>query len=257
MLAEVKPIYSRTLRKAQTPIFYELLEVAKQMPESYQKRFELLIQDAENKLNERPVLIPFSSYEFKYKLCKIKDDIANGQNLKAKKVMNKLLKESKHLANSTNYRTIANQKKVIRFLEYILKKSILRNHEQLKELIEISKSKLNNEEIIVPFTRKSFIYDVVRIIENYPDSEIQDRIIEIAQKLPTSQTFLPAYIMKIATEPSEKNICYLVLVVGKMLWQTLEELRQEKIQQEKVLILLNNLSVVQILQNIVKCMWID
>lgn len=204
ILTEVKPIYSRILRKAQTPIFHELLEVAKNLPKDYQQRFELLVQDAENKLNERPVLIPFSSYEFKYKLCKIKDDIANGQNLKAKKVMNKLIKESKHLSNVTNDKTIGNQKKVIRFLEYILKKSILRNHEQLKELIEISKSKLNKEEIIVPFTRKSFIYDAVRIIESYPDADIQDKVIDIVQKLPTSQTFLAAYIMKIATEPSEK-----------------------------------------------------
>lgn len=204
LLAEVKPIYSRVLRKSQTPIFHELLVAVQELPDMYKQRFLLVIQDAENKLNERPVLIPFSSYEFKYKLSKIKDDIANGQNLKAKKVMNKLIKESKRLSNTTNNKTISNQKRVIRFMEYILKKSVLRNHEQLKELIEISKSKLNKEEIIVPFTRKSFIYDIVRIIEDYPNSEVQDRILDIAQKLPTSQTFLAAYIMKIATEPSEK-----------------------------------------------------
>ena len=80
ILTEVKPIYSRILRKAQTPIFHELLVASKSLPENYQQRFELLIQDAENKLNERPVLIPFSSYEFKYKLCKIKDDIATSKN---------------------------------------------------------------------------------------------------------------------------------------------------------------------------------
>ena len=83
-------------------------------------------------------------------------------------------------------------------------KSVLKNNPQLKELIEISKSKLNKEEIIVPFTRKSFIYDVVRIIESYPDSDVQDEIISIAQKLPTSQDFLAAYIVKIATEHPDK-----------------------------------------------------
>ena len=118
--------------------------------------------------------------------------------------MNKLLKESKRLANSTNKKTIHHQKRIIRFLEQIQRKSILKNHEQLKELINISKSKLNNEEIIVPFTRKSFIYDIVRIIEDYPNSEIQDRIISTAQKLPTSQEYLSAYILKIATEQPDK-----------------------------------------------------
>ncbi len=204
LLIEIKPIYSRVLRKAQTPIFYELMAAADKLPFLYQQRFAILIENAESKLNERPVLIPFSSYEFKYKLSKIKDDISNGQNLKAKKVMNKLIKESKHLSNVTNEKTIENQKNVIRFMEYILRKSVLKSNAQLKELIEMSKSKLNKEEIIVPFTRKSFIYDVVRIIENYPDSDVQDEIISIAQKLPTSQDFLAAYIVKIATEHPDK-----------------------------------------------------
>ncbi|MBO5434687.1 hypothetical protein J6A31_02545 [bacterium] len=204
ILQEVKPVYAKNLRKIQSPIFHELFILSEELPELYQNRIKLTIKDAEKKLNEKPVLIPFSSYEFKYKLCKIKDDIACGQNIKAKKVMNKLLKESKRLANSTNKKTIHHQKRIIRFLEQIQRKSILKNHEQLKELINISKSKLNNEEIIVPFTRKSFIYDIVRIIEDYPNSEIQDRIISTAQKLPTSQEYLSAYILKIATEQPDK-----------------------------------------------------
>jgi len=204
LLMEVRPVYARKLRKTQTPIFHEILEVSKSLPDWYRDRFKFIVEEAEKRLNERPVLIPFSSYEFKYKLCKIKEDIYTGQNLKAKKVMNKLIKEAKHLSNSTNPQTIQNQKQVIRFLEHILKKSVLKDYAQLKELIEISKSKLNNEEIIVPFTRKSFIYDIVRTIEDYPDSEIQDKIISIAQKLPTSQEFLSAYILKISTEPSDK-----------------------------------------------------
>ena len=204
LLQEVKPVYAKNLRKIQSPIFHELYVLSEELPQSYQDRIKLTIKDAEKKLNERPVLIPFSSYEFKYKLCKIRDDIACGQNLKAKKVMNKLVKESKRLANSTNKKTIAHQKRIIRFLEQILRKSILKNHTQLKELLEISKSKLNNEEIIVPFTRKSFIYDIVRIIEDYPNSEMQDKIIATAQKLPTSQEYLSAYILKISTEHPDK-----------------------------------------------------
>ena len=204
ILQEVKPVYAKNLRKIQSPIFHELYVLSETLPEFYQERIKLTIKDAEKKLNERPVLIPFSSYEFKYKLCKIRDDIACGQNLKAKKVMNKLLKESKRFANSTNKKTISHQKRIIKFLEQILRKSVLKNHFGLKELIEISKYKLNNKEIIVPFTRKSFIYDIVRTIEDYPDSEIQDKIISTAQKLPTSQEHLSAYILKIATEQPDK-----------------------------------------------------
>lgn len=204
LLIEIRPVYARQLRKAQTPIFHEIIEVSKDLPDWYKDRLKSIVDEAEKKLNERPVLIPFSSYEFKYKLCKIKDDIYTGQNIKAKKVMNKLVKESNRLANTTNKSSINKQKQIIRFLEQILRKSVLKNNMQLKELIEISKSKLNNKEIIVPFTRKSFIYDVVRTIEDYPDSNVQDKIISIAQKLPTSQESLSAYILKISTEPSDK-----------------------------------------------------
>lgn len=204
LLTEIRPVYARQLRKAQSPVFHEILEVAKDLPDRYNDRLKVIVEEAEKKLNERPVLIPFSSYEFKYKLCKIKDDIYMGENLKAKKVMNKLIKESKRLSNSTNKSTINKQKLVIRFLEQILRKSVLKDNPQLKELIEISKLKLNNKEIIVPFRRKSFIYDVIRIIEDYPEIEVQDKLISIAQKLPTSQEFLSAYILKISTEPSDK-----------------------------------------------------
>lgn len=204
LLLEVKPIYSKELRKLQIPIFHELLDVTDTLPYDYQHKYRMLIKEAESRLNETPVLIPFSSYEFKYKLCKIKDDISKGQSVKAKKVMNKLIKESKHLSNATNDRTIGNQKKVIKFMEQILRKSVLSNCIPLKELINLSKRKLNKEEIIVPFTRKSFIYDVVRIIEDYPDSDIQDKVISIAQKLPTSKDCLAAYVVKITTEHSDK-----------------------------------------------------
>ena len=53
------------------------------------------MQETNNKLNERPVIIPFSSYEFKYRLGKIKEDILKTNNTKAKKVMNKLIKRIK------------------------------------------------------------------------------------------------------------------------------------------------------------------
>lgn len=78
------------------------------------------------KLNEKPIVVPFSSYEFKYKLSKIKDDIHNGSDVKSKKVMNKLIKEAKRFSNSTNANTIENQKKVLTFLDIILRKSVLK-----------------------------------------------------------------------------------------------------------------------------------
>lgn len=204
ILQELRPVYSRRLRKKQTPIFRQLLEISHELPQRYQHKVRFLMQETIKKLNDKPVVIPFSSYEFKYKLSKIKDDIANGSDVKSKKVMNKLIKESKRFSNTTSANTIENQKKVLNFLDIILKKSVLKDNYQLRSLIEVSKLRLNKEEILVPFTRKSFIYDIAKLIEDLPDKNLQEKILNIAQTLPTSQESVSAYILKIANEQPDK-----------------------------------------------------
>lgn len=204
ILQELKPVYGRRLIKKQMPIFRELIEISHDLPDKYSSKVKRLMDDTIKKLNDKPVVIPFSSYEFKYKLSKIKDDISNGHDVKSKKVMNKLIKEAKRFSNTTSASTMENQKSVLRFLEIILNKSVLKNNPQLRSLIEVSKSRLNKEEIIVPFTRKAFIYDIAKLIEDLPDKYLQERILRVAQKLPTSQESVSAYIMKIANEQPDK-----------------------------------------------------
>ncbi len=204
ILTEVEPVFKRRLRKKQSAIFRELVESAQNLPDKYKYRFKMFMEETDKKLNDKPIQVPFSSYEFKYKLAKIKEDIQNGQDVKSKKVMNKLLKESKRLSNTTNSRTIENQKKVIDFLDLILKKSVLKNNVQLRELIDISKSRLAQDKIVIPFNRKSFIYDLARLIEDLPNQNLQEELLTIAQKLPTSQDSTSAYIVKVTAEPVDK-----------------------------------------------------
>lgn len=70
--------------------------------------------------------------------------------------MNKLIKEAKRFSNSTNANTIENQKKVLTFLDIILRKSVLKNNAQLRDLLDTSYSRLNDDKIVVPFSRKAF-----------------------------------------------------------------------------------------------------
>lgn len=204
ILQEVKPVYTRRLRKKQAPIFHELTETSYDLPPEYRHKFKLLMEDTEKKLDEKPIVIPFSSYEFKYKLAKIKEDIANGSDIKSKKVMNKITKEAKRFSNTTSASTIERQKQVLWFIDHILKKSVLKNNQQLKDLIEISKSRLNREEIIVPFTRKAFLYDLLKILDDLPNEKLYEKMYTIAQKLPTSQESFSAYVLKIANEQPDK-----------------------------------------------------
>lgn len=211
LLKEIEPVYRRDLRKKQRGIFRNIEENFKELPQQYNDKFKILMADTNKRLDERPVLIPFSSYEFKYKLAKIKNKIVTGDNdLKTKKTMNKLLKESKRLSNTTNEKTIDNQIKVIGMLDWILRKSVLKNNNDLKELIGTSKARLTNKEIIAPFSRKSFIYDLGRIIDDLP-ADSKNKILQNAFKLPTSSQDFSAYMVKIANEPSEK-------IASRILW---------------------------------------
>ena len=123
IMEELKPVYCRRLRKKQAPIFHELSEIFQQLPEQYNNKFKILMENTEKKLNERPVIIPFSSYEFKYKLEKIGQDYLNSPNIKEKKTMRKLLKESKKFANTTSASTLDRQKEVLQFLKLIRTKT--------------------------------------------------------------------------------------------------------------------------------------
>ncbi len=211
LLCEIEPVYRRDLRKKQSGVFRNLQTTFNELPQEYRHKFSLLMKETGKRLNERPVLIPFSSYEFKYKLAKIKDNIVNENDLKSKKVMNKLMKESKRLSNTTNPATIDKQIKVMGMLDWILKKSVLKNNTELKELIGTSKARLTNKEIIAPFSRKSFIYDLGRIIDDLPDKKMHEKIMQEAFKLPTSNEDFSAYMVKISGENSDK-------IASRILW---------------------------------------
>lgn len=210
LIQGVEPIYKRRLRKKQAPIFRQLIEVAHDLPETHRYKFKSLMDETDKKLNERPIIIPFSSYEFKYKLSKIRQDIEAGENIKSKKVMAKLMKETAHFTSSTNPKTIENQKKVLSFLERILNTSVLKENDSLRTLIDTSKSRLNYEKIIMQFSRKSFLYDLNSIISDISDKHLKEELMSIATQLPTSQENISAYILKIASEPSDK-ICHRLL----------------------------------------------
>ena len=67
-----------------------------------------------------------------------------------------------------------------------------------------AQSRLNKDEIVVSFSRKNFIYDLLKIIEDIPDKNIQEKVLQTAEKLPTSKDSTSAYFMKLLSEPPEK-----------------------------------------------------
>ena len=111
---------------------------------------------------------------------------------------------------------------------------MLKNNESLKYIFKNAKSRLRHEKILIPFNNKTFTYDLKQILlpgkenEIYNNTEkfneffnqasandslwvLKERMIGIAESLPTSRTSTAAYIMKFAKEPSEK-------IIYRILW---------------------------------------
>ena len=118
--------------------------------------------------------------------------------------MNKLQKEANKFTNSTTANTIDRQKNTLSFMYKILKHSVLKENTALNNLFNTSKSRLNKERIVIPFNRKSFIYDLSKLIKDIPDQQLLEKMISIAQKLPTSKQSTSAYILKSLTASSDK-----------------------------------------------------
>ena len=67
-----------------------------------------------------------------------------------------------------------------------------------------AKARLDKNEIVVSFSRKNFMYDLVKIIEDIKDDDIQVKVISTAQKLPTSKESFSAFMMKLMPATPDK-----------------------------------------------------
>ena len=211
VLKYLAPDYQEILTAQQNMVFHQLGIAAQELPEEYRYKFVQLMQETKDKQANRPVEVRFSRPEFKYRLEKIQEDVSKMNNLKANKVMIKLIEVDEKLTKEDDSITDDEKLKTVEFMEKILKTSVLKNNQQLKYIFDNAKSRLKHEKILIPFARKTFIYDLKKVLEGLPNEELTERMLGIAESLPTSRYNTPAYIMKFQHEPSEK-------IIYRLLW---------------------------------------
>lgn len=206
--------YEYELIKKQTPLFKALGSMSYCLPDDLRLQLNQLLAETENKINKNPIITRFSVSELNYKLKKIKEDIAKLHDKKSLGIVNHMIKMASEFAPKTDEKNIFCQRKKLTNIEKYLNNSILRENEALQELITISKSKLNDEKISIPFSRKAFIYDLSQIVKELDDSELKETFMKIANKLPTSQNSTAAYVTKYSKESSEK-------IIYRLLWPSM------------------------------------
>ena len=204
ILKKLTPAFRKQLRKKQAPVFEEIDRLAVNLPENTRYKYSRLMDETNRKLLGLPIIVPFSSTEFRYKLEKAKEDFTKRKEYKNIRLINKMLKESERFYKETTFATLDHQKKVLNYLNLLYLRSGLKNNEPMKNLMETSLGRVNEERVVVPFSRKSFIYDLTNIVKTIPDTNLREEMTALAQTLPTSKESVPAYIIKFASEPSEK-----------------------------------------------------
>ena len=68
ILETLVPTYNKRIKKKQLPIFEDLIEMSYELPESHRYRFRQFMAETYDKVNNKPIIVPFSTFEFKYKL---------------------------------------------------------------------------------------------------------------------------------------------------------------------------------------------
>ena len=226
VVLNLAPEHNKKLLKVQQPIFEELTEMAKEMPPEQLKEFHNLMSIIYKKLDHKPVQLPFSAKEFLYKLQRIADEVYKKNNPREKDTMKQLLSLAKKMPEKTEdellpvkqIKSKVKRNKKIRYqrelvktradiltdMEVLVTGSTLKNNQELMRLFAQTRSKIYNIPIVIPFNRKSFIYELQKITNTLEDTKLAHRMVQKAVKLPTSHENLSAFIMKCVEYSSDK-----------------------------------------------------
>ena len=214
VMQNLKSSHEEALIKKQLPILKTISSYAYSLDDDLRMELNGLIQSTEDKIHNLPTICEFNPKEFVYKLNKIKNDIYKLHNKKAFISISHTNEICKNLDLSGTKKSIHRNKKIIKKFENYIKNSPLKDYQPIKNLINTSKAQLNGNKVIIPFSRKSFIFDLSKIINKSDDSNIKEIIMKVADKLPTSKKSPEAFIAKYSKESPEK-------IIYRLLWPSI------------------------------------
>ena len=226
VVRKIAPEHNSKLLEVQRPIFEEISELAQEMPPEQYKEFNNLMNVINQKLNRKPVQLPFSAKEFQYKLQRIADEVAQKNNPNERDIMRRIIALSKQMPEKSldefvalkdikskvkRNKKVKNQRNLIRKraeiltdIEVNVSGTSLTNNQELIRLLSQTRSKIYNIPLVVPFNRKSFIYELRKITDTLDNTKLAHRLVQKAVKLPTSHENLSAFIMKCVEYSSDK-----------------------------------------------------
>lgn len=218
-LKSLYPEYQKELLAIQQPVFEELIRTASEMPHKTFCEFMELMNITNKKISKDPVILPFSAKEFIYKLERAALPIKSKNNKKEVRDMRKLIAAAKEIfKDELNINTrsrfssprdldmllkpgeIMKNFKKMQYLKMLLDNSHLYNNNDIVKIFNTMSARIHYFPTIVPFQRKTFIYDLRKITHDLEDKELANKLMNIAYKLPTSTDEVSAFIVKYAND---------------------------------------------------------
>ncbi len=216
----------KNLRKVQKPKFDAIKTLGAELPPEYVEPFYNFMAIIDKKLYDEPIKREFSLKEFSYKITKITEKMSDG-NLKNRllKLLGMLQNENlntnqKPLSSSfvkqvfdfknikttgrktalyeKNYRQYETNKDGVKIaiIEKMREIAELKGYKKLQKLCEENIGMLEGIPVHIPFSNKAFVYDLSELLENMPNKELKQKMLDIAMSLPTSSRSADALILK-------------------------------------------------------------
>ena len=215
-------------RREQKPYFDEIKTLGAQLPPEYTERFYKFMEATDRKLYDEPVLQKFSLKEFKYKIEKT---LEKTTDLNLKNRVSNLLNILSHESFANDKANLSPEmiKKIfdfknikvpykksqyydkylkgyetdkpmvqIKILENMKTLFGLKGYKKLERLCDDSINKILGKPVRVPFSNKSFLYDLDnKVLKDLPDQRLKAKILTTAKMLPSSAQSADALIFKL------------------------------------------------------------
>lgn len=219
----------RHLRKSQNPLFTQLKNCARNLPPEYRTRFAAFMRIQECKLKDKPFINEFSAKEFNYQLrnmCKTvsNDRLSSMMLQKAGLLIHPSFKDIhtevpenivykifninvKHNSNLKKIKEELPQSKEAIMLQTIYGIRLTGQKLSRNDIIELCDraiKEISGIPVKVPFSNKSFRYDLIEALDGLPDEKLKRKMLNITKKLPTSMENPYSFITKHATASSDK-----------------------------------------------------
>ena len=227
------PVAHKELYRLQQPIFKELREVAKELPDSAKVLFDRLMEKTRNQIQQKPIVQEFNKRDFRYKLERIAQRIRQRNisneveamekiitlaeiippNYKPRNLYNKRRGVNKYVNNvgkhnnrykKDNYSNRDSQFIILRQMSNYFERSVLSKDEELQSLFADVSCQIQRIPIFIPFGRQNFMKSITNITNGIADKNLAQKMIQIASKIPTASKEISAFIVKASRKPSDK-----------------------------------------------------